>query len=148
MLLNFYFWLNSFKPFSHAKNTHNRLKSTANFFLMIWNNFTSAFQRFSHTRISTSICFYVHFHSDSEITATPILDNPHLILLFYLTQLFLRELVRSYHLLKIIPMDMSGYFGKHIKTEMWKFPMLMRENNWINFSLHFPHNRLVCSRSK
>ncbi|CRK90559.1 CLUMA_CG004262, isoform A [Clunio marinus] len=48
--------------------------------------------------------------SDSEITATPILDNPHLILLFYLTQLFLRELVRSYHLLKIIPMDMSGYF--------------------------------------
>lgn len=52
------------------------------------------------------------FHSDSEITATPILDNPHLILLFYLAQLFLRELVRSYHLLKIIPMDMSGYFGK------------------------------------
>jgi hypothetical protein len=50
--------------------------------------------------------------SDSEITATPILDNPHLILLFYLTQLFLRELVRSYHLLKIIPMDMSGYFGE------------------------------------
>lgn len=57
------------------------------------------------------------FHSDSEITATPILDNPHLILLFYLTQLFLRELVRSYHLLKIIPMDMSGYFGKHEVAE-------------------------------
>lgn len=47
----------------------------------------------------------------SEDIATPF-DNPHLILLFYLTQLFLRELVRSYHLLKIIPMDMSGYFGK------------------------------------
>ncbi|KAG5682655.1 hypothetical protein PVAND_011994 [Polypedilum vanderplanki] len=48
-----------------------------------------------------------------EVTATPF-DNPHLILLFYLTQLFLRELVRSYHLLKIIPMDMSGYFENRI----------------------------------
>lgn len=58
------------------------------------------------------ICDLFSRCSDSEITATPILDNPHLILLFYLTQLFLRELVRSYHLLKIIPMDMSGYFGE------------------------------------
>jgi hypothetical protein len=49
--------------------------------------------------------------NSEEISATPF-DNPHLILLFYLTQLFLRELVRSYHLLKIIPMDMNGYFGK------------------------------------
>lgn len=55
------------------------------------------------------------FYSESEITPSPLLDNPHLILLFYLTQLFLRELVRSYHLLKLIPIDnklMSGYFGK------------------------------------
>lgn len=57
------------------------------------------------------------FNSDSEITATPILDNPHLILLFYLTQLFLRELVRSYHLLKIIPMDMSGWMGGKRKVD-------------------------------
>ncbi|KAL7013369.1 hypothetical protein ACKWTF_015357 [Chironomus riparius] len=50
-----------------------------------------------------------------EIT-TPA-DNPHLLLLFYLTQLFLRELIRSYHLLKIIPMDMSGYFENRIGTQ-------------------------------
>lgn len=50
-------------------------------------------------------------HLFSEDIATPF-DNPHLILLFYLTQLFLRELIRSYHLLKIIPMDMAGYFGE------------------------------------
>jgi hypothetical protein len=52
-----------------------------------------------------------HPHHSEEVAATPF-DDPHLILLFYLTQLFLRELVRSYHLLKIIPMDMSGYFGE------------------------------------
>lgn len=61
--------------------------------------------------------FSVHLrvtnNSSEEVSATPF-DNPHLILLFYLTQLFLRELVRSYHLLKIIPMDMSGYFGKFL----------------------------------
>lgn len=74
----------------------------------VWIHFTAAMNWAceSHLRFAFTTC------SDSEITATPILDNPHLILLFYLTQLFLRELVRSYHLLKIIPMDMSGYFGE------------------------------------
>lgn len=72
----------------------------------VWITARAANQRESHLRFVFTTC------SDSEITATPILDNPHLILLFYLTQLFLRELVRSYHLLKIIPMDMSGYFGE------------------------------------
>ncbi|CAO1395505.1 unnamed protein product [Diamesa tonsa] len=47
--------------------------------------------------------------ADGSISTAPY-DNPHLILLFYLSQLFLRELVRSYHLLQVIPMDMSGYF--------------------------------------
>ncbi|KAG5666654.1 hypothetical protein PVAND_014670 [Polypedilum vanderplanki] len=44
-------------------------------------------------------------------------DNPHMLLLFYLIQLFLRELIRSYHLLKLIPMDMSGYFENRIGTQ-------------------------------
>lgn len=112
--------LDSLKPFSHAKKHANPMEKHNGIFRFWWSETTSLlpFSAFQHTRISTSICFYVHFHSDSEITATPILDNPHLILLFYLTQLFLRELVRSYHLLKIIPMDMSGYFGKHIKTDI------------------------------
>ncbi|XP_055919665.1 uncharacterized protein LOC129951502 [Eupeodes corollae] len=37
-------------------------------------------------------------------------DNPHLVLLFYLSQLFLRELVKSYRLIQVVPMDMSGYY--------------------------------------
>ncbi|XP_053693567.1 uncharacterized protein LOC128741638 [Sabethes cyaneus] len=37
-------------------------------------------------------------------------DNPHLVLLFYLAQLFLRELIKSHRLVQVIPMDMSGYY--------------------------------------
>uniref|UniRef100_A0A1B0DGP5 Uncharacterized protein n=1 Tax=Phlebotomus papatasi TaxID=29031 RepID=A0A1B0DGP5_PHLPP len=39
-----------------------------------------------------------------------VADNPHLVLLFYLSQLFLRELIKSYRLVQVIPMDMSGYY--------------------------------------
>lgn len=39
-------------------------------------------------------------------------DNPHLVLLFYLSQLFLRELFKSYRLIQVVPMDMSGYYGE------------------------------------
>lgn len=38
-------------------------------------------------------------------------ENPHLLLLFYLAQLFLRELFKSYRLIQVVPMDMSGYYG-------------------------------------
>ncbi|KAJ6649283.1 Glucosamine-6-phosphate isomerase [Pseudolycoriella hygida] len=37
-------------------------------------------------------------------------ENSHLILLFYLAQLFLRELFKSYRLIQEVPMDMSGYY--------------------------------------
>ncbi|XP_020714953.1 uncharacterized protein LOC101449097 [Ceratitis capitata] len=37
-------------------------------------------------------------------------DNPHLVILFYLAQLFLRELVKCYRLTRVIPMDMSSYY--------------------------------------
>uniref|UniRef100_A0A1A9WKQ3 Uncharacterized protein n=1 Tax=Glossina brevipalpis TaxID=37001 RepID=A0A1A9WKQ3_9MUSC len=40
-------------------------------------------------------------------------DNPHLVLLFYMAQLFLRELVKSYRLIQVVPMDMSGYYERH-----------------------------------
>jgi len=43
-------------------------------------------------------------------------DNPHLVLLFYMAQLFLRELVKSYRLIQVVPMDMSGYYGKFNST--------------------------------
>lgn len=39
-------------------------------------------------------------------------DSPNLVLLFYVVQLFLRELHKSKNLIQIIPMDMSGYYGK------------------------------------
>lgn len=39
-------------------------------------------------------------------------DSPNLVLLFYVAQLFLRELHKSKNLIQIVPMDMSGYYGK------------------------------------
>uniref|UniRef100_A0A1A9VW52 Uncharacterized protein n=1 Tax=Glossina austeni TaxID=7395 RepID=A0A1A9VW52_GLOAU len=43
-------------------------------------------------------------------------DNPHLVLLFYMAQLFLRELVKSYRLIQVVPMDMSGYYDTNNGT--------------------------------
>jgi hypothetical protein len=39
-------------------------------------------------------------------------DNPHFVLLFFIAQLFLRELAKCHRLVQVIPMDMSGYYGK------------------------------------
>jgi hypothetical protein len=39
-------------------------------------------------------------------------DNPHFVLLFFIAQLFLRELAKCYRLVQVIPMDMTGYYGK------------------------------------
>jgi hypothetical protein len=46
---------------------------------------------------------------DSGIPA----DSPNLVLLFFLAQLFLRELYKSKNLVRIVPMDMTGYFGNY-----------------------------------
>uniref|UniRef100_A0A182P9G6 Uncharacterized protein n=1 Tax=Anopheles epiroticus TaxID=199890 RepID=A0A182P9G6_9DIPT len=46
----------------------------------------------------------------SAIAEGILTDNPHLVLLFYLAQLFLRELIKSHRLVQVIPMDMSGYY--------------------------------------
>lgn len=53
-----------------------------------------------------------------------VAENPHLLLLFYLAQLFLRELFKSYRLIQVVPMDMSGYYGSYIllSTEKQKDP--------------------------
>ncbi|KAG7206792.1 hypothetical protein KM043_000703 [Ampulex compressa] len=37
-------------------------------------------------------------------------DCPNLVLLYYVTQLFLRELCKSKNIIRIVPMDMSGYY--------------------------------------
>uniref|UniRef100_A0ABD2W3S7 Syntaxin N-terminal domain-containing protein n=1 Tax=Trichogramma kaykai TaxID=54128 RepID=A0ABD2W3S7_9HYME len=39
-------------------------------------------------------------------------DSPNLVLLFFLAQLFLRELHKSKNLVRVVPMDMTGYFGE------------------------------------
>jgi hypothetical protein len=39
-------------------------------------------------------------------------DNQHFVLLFFIAQLFLRELAKCYRLVQVIPMDMAGYYGK------------------------------------
>lgn len=39
-------------------------------------------------------------------------DHPHLVLLFFMCQLFLRELAKCSRLVQLVPMDMTGYFGK------------------------------------
>uniref|UniRef100_A0A182K4M4 Uncharacterized protein n=1 Tax=Anopheles christyi TaxID=43041 RepID=A0A182K4M4_9DIPT len=55
--------------------------------------------------------FFCHSFSYHSAIAEGILtDNPHLVLLFYLAQLFLRELIKSHRLVQVIPMDMSGYY--------------------------------------
>ncbi|XP_055299257.1 uncharacterized protein LOC129566899 [Sitodiplosis mosellana] len=46
----------------------------------------------------------------SSIHDGMLADNPHLVLLYYLSQLFLRELFKSYRLIQVVPMDMSGYY--------------------------------------
>ncbi|XP_065219762.1 regulator of G-protein signaling 7-binding protein-like [Planococcus citri] len=38
------------------------------------------------------------------------MDHPHLVFLFFMCQLFLRELAKCSRLVQLIPMDMSGYF--------------------------------------
>lgn len=40
-------------------------------------------------------------------------DCPNLMLLFYVVQLFLRELCKSRNLIRIVPMDMADYYSKY-----------------------------------
>ncbi|XP_069671996.1 uncharacterized protein dcma isoform X1 [Periplaneta americana] len=37
-------------------------------------------------------------------------DNPHFVLLFFIAQLFLRELAKCHRLVQVIPMDMASYY--------------------------------------
>jgi len=59
---------------------------------------------------------FVLFPFCSAMADGILTDNPHLVLLFYMAQLFLRELVKSYRLIQVVPMDMSGYYGKFNAT--------------------------------
>ncbi|KYN38294.1 hypothetical protein ALC56_07334 [Trachymyrmex septentrionalis] len=49
-------------------------------------------------------------HVQSAMDVGIPVDSPNLVLLFYVAQLFLRELHKSKNLISIIPMDMSGYY--------------------------------------
>ncbi|CAD6999664.1 unnamed protein product [Ceratitis capitata] len=49
--------------------------------------------------------------SNNAVSEGVLTDNPHLVLLFYLAQRFLHELIKSYRLIQVVPMDMSGYYA-------------------------------------
>ncbi|EFN72725.1 Syntaxin N-terminal domain-containing protein [Camponotus japonicus] len=57
---------------------------------------------------STSQLVLPHVQSAMDV-GIPV-DSPNLVLLFYVVQLFLRELHKSKNLIRIVPMDMSGYY--------------------------------------
>ena len=52
------------------------------------------------------------------------MDHPHLVFLFFMCQLFLRELAKCSRLVQLIPMDMSGYFGKQLSFAFCLLPFL------------------------
>lgn len=63
------------------------------------------------TALNSSLIFDFRFSSLAE--GIPM-DHPHLVFLFFMCQLFLRELAKCSRLVQLIPMDMSGYFGRKL----------------------------------
>lgn len=63
--------------------------------------------------ISNIFILAILFYHFSSVHAGILAENPHLVLLYYLSQLFLRELFKSYRLIQVVPMDMSGYYGEY-----------------------------------
>lgn len=59
-----------------------------------------------------SFLFFFIFRLNVEPS---LLDHPELALLFYLCQMMIRELGKCSRLVQLIPMDMTGYFGKYMK---------------------------------
>ena len=60
-------------------------------------------------------------------------DNPHFVLLFFMTQLFLRELAKCSRLIQVVPMDMSSYYGENsIRKKKIIMKKFVRNKN-INF---------------
>lgn len=69
-----------------------------------------------------------------------VTDSTNLVLLFYLAQLFLRELVKSYRLLQVIPMDMSSYYGELGTGESLRQPLWGQTVPQMEFKLAFGIN--------
>lgn len=65
--------------------------------------------------LSLSLTLFIPLSSYSAVSEGVLTDNPHLVLLFYLAQRFLHELIKSYRLIQVVPMDMSGYYGKWLR---------------------------------
>lgn len=61
-------------------------------------------------------------------------ENHNILLLFYLGQLFLRELFKSYRLIQVVPMDMSGYYGRCC---VWPLFAISACNIWNVLGNHF-----------
>lgn len=56
--------------------------------------------------------FEFYFFFSSAVAEGIPADNPHFVLLFFMIQLFLRELAKCSRLIQVIPMDMSSYYGE------------------------------------
>lgn len=55
-------------------------------------------------------------------------DCPNLMLLFYVVQLFLRELCKSKNLIRIVPMDMTEYYGNFSKHPIFFYELNILTN--------------------
>lgn len=55
--------------------------------------------------------FYSSYYCSAVAEGIPA-DNGQLVLLFFMSQLFHRELAKSKRLVQIVPMDMTSYYGK------------------------------------
>lgn len=47
-------------------------------------------------------------------------DQPQLVLLYFMSQLLLRELAKCHRLVQLVPMDMTSYYGTHILKKTLK----------------------------
>lgn len=73
------------------------------------------------------LCILLYTHRPTQVFVFSAIaegipaDNPHLVLLFFMSQLFLRELTKCHRLVQIIPMDMSGYYGQYMNNHLFIF---------------------------
>lgn len=73
----------------------------------------------------------ISLRMDSAFRTTDIgipVDCPNLMLLFYVVQLFLRELCKSKNLIRIVPMDMTEYYGNFSKHSIFSYELNILTN--------------------
>lgn len=119
--------------------TNKQIKLETNNKRTIWYGWQAIWRKRNDPKVNTQ---YFNGHFDFSISLISLShfssvhdgilsDNPHLVLLFYLSQLFLRELFKSYRLIQVVPMDMSGYYGEY---SLFTTTIRMNDENRIDQS--------------